>query len=150
MRVIVISILCLPLLMGCKNKHGHETNNTVSSFEAYSMDTLQLKLDSGKKWLANFETQLGVEKMDSIISSYKVQSTEDYRILGDMLSEQTGYIIKNCTMKGEPHDQLHVVLVPMLEQISTLKESKNISKLEQAKTNLEVLIDKYKDYFKYE
>lgn len=150
MRRILTSILCLSLLMGCKNKHGHKDDNTVSSVETNSIDTLQLKLDNGKKWLANFETQLGVEKMDSIISSYKVHSTQDYRILGDKLSEQTGYIIKNCTMKGESHDQLHVVLVPMLEQISTLKESENISKLEQAKSNLEVLIDKYKDYFKYE
>lgn len=150
MREILTSILCLSLLMGCKNEHGHNDNNAVSSVEIYPMDTLQLKLDKGEKWLANFETQLGVEKMDSIISVFNTKTIQDYKTLGEKLSKQTSYIIKNCTMKGEPHEQLHVVLVPMLDQISILKESEDLPKVEQAKSNLEVLIDKYIDYFKYE
>ena len=62
---------------------------------------------------------------NSIISNFKSNTTEDYFALGEALSEQTSTIIKKCSMKGEPHNQLHVVLVPMLDEISILKESKN-------------------------
>lgn len=50
-------------------------------------------------------------------------------------------------MEGEPHDQLHVVLLPMLENISVLRESGNLTQLQQAEQNLKELIQAYYTYF---
>jgi CRISPR/Cas system CSM-associated protein Csm2 small subunit len=51
-------------------------------------------------------------------------------------------------MTGEPHDQLHVVLVPMLDEISIMRESKNDKESENALINLKDLIQAYYEYFK--
>jgi hypothetical protein len=64
------------------------------------------------------------------------------------LSKQTGYIIKNCTMTGEPHDQLHVVLVPMLDEISVLRETDSDLDAQKALKSLQNLIKTYYNYFK--
>ncbi len=133
-------ILCLiiTLILGCKEQNS--TNAPVTN-------QLELKLDNGKKWLANPETQLGIYKMDSIIKNFKGKSPNDYNTCGNALAKQTSYIIKNCSMEGEPHDQLHVVLLPMLENISVLRESGNLTQLQQAEQNLKELIQAYYTYF---
>lgn len=51
-------------------------------------------------------------------------------------------------MEGEPHDQLHVVLLPMLENISILRESNNLEQLHEAEQHLKTLIEAYYKYFK--
>ncbi|MEM5564519.1 hypothetical protein WNY78_05370 [Psychroserpens sp. AS72] len=123
--------------------------NRDSSNEAISiMDTLSIKLNVDEKWIANLETEEGVLKMDSIISAFKSSNQTTYKTLGIKLSKQTSYIIKHCSMKGEPHDQLHVVLVPMLDEISILKEEEDEQKAKAALHNLEQLIDAYFKFFK--
>ena len=51
-------------------------------------------------------------------------------------------------MKGEPHDQLHVVLIPMLDEISILREETDEEKTIQALHNLELLVSTYFKFFK--
>ena len=51
-------------------------------------------------------------------------------------------------MKGDAHDQLHVVLVPMLDEISILKASENNKESEIALRKLQHFIDDYFAYFK--
>jgi hypothetical protein len=43
-------------------------------------------------------------------------------------------------MTGEPHDQLHVVLAPMLDEISVLRETDSEVSAEIAFTKLKELI----------
>ena len=52
-------------------------------------------------------------------------------------------------MTGEAHDQLHVILVPMLDEISILKESNKLEESNTALNELEDLIDTYYEYFKF-
>jgi hypothetical protein len=68
----------------------------------------------------------------------KLQKNRDYSLLVETLSRQTNYIIEKCDMKGESHDQLHVVLVPMLDDITVLKDA-DINKSKLALENLEGL-----------
>lgn len=137
---IITLILILITFISCKNETKAEAITVV--------DNLELKLNEGQKWVANAETHKGVKIMDSMISAFKKESNKDYKILGENLSKQTSYIIKNCSMKGEPHDQLHVVLVPMLDEISILKESNNNTRSNTALTDLETLIEAYFHHFK--
>lgn len=137
------------LLLSCKSETNKENYNQDSEVESISiLDTLSLKLNVNEKWIANIETHEGVSKMDSIISGFKRNKDNDYKVLGETLSKQTSYIIKNCSMKGEPHDQLHVVLIPMLDEISILREEDNEAKAKSALDNLEVLIRAYFKFFK--
>ncbi|SDS66656.1 hypothetical protein SAMN04515667_2693 [Formosa sp. Hel1_31_208] len=148
-RLLTAAILLIILGVGCKNEEKKTSSESVSSSEHIAvLDTLQLKLDNGKKWVANIETHEGVQKMDSIISVFKKRKSSDYKALGDDLAKQTSYVIQNCSMKGEPHDQLHIVLVPMLDEISILREQTDRTTSEAALHQLEQLIEAYFKYFK--
>ena len=148
MRSNILALFLIFIIpFACKNKSERSipisTNNENISF----LDTLTLRLNNGEKWIANTETQIGIIKMDSIIIAFKGEGNNKYLALGENLSRQTSYIIKSCNMTGEAHDQLHVVLVPMLDEISIIKESDNIEESENALGNLESLIEMYNKYF---
>lgn len=148
-RINLLAILLLLLVTNCKDAQKENSIDAAEDVkEILVLDSLELKFDDGDKWLANLETHEGVKLMDSIITVFKKENKEDYVVLGDDLSKQTSYIIKNCSMKGEPHDQLHVVLVPMLDEISILREQTNAAESKAALDRLEQLISSYFKYFK--
>ncbi len=149
MNRFFVTVCFLIFIVSCKSETKKVNPKQVSDVETISiLDTLSLKLNGNKKWIANLETHEGIIKMDSIISAFKTDNGKDYKVLGKNLSKQTGYIIKHCSMKGEPHDQLHVVLIPMLDEISVLKEENNNKKTQFALENLERLITAYFKFFK--
>ncbi len=145
---ILITIILIASFLNCKKETKKSVSNTPETKEISLLDTLTLKLNQGEKWVANNETQIGVFKMDSIIKAFKTDGKDDYLNLGKDLSKQTSFIIKSCNMTGEAHDQLHVVLVPMLDEISTLKEASNSADSKSALTELEALVDAYFSHFK--
>ncbi|MFV0541394.1 MAG: hypothetical protein ACK5MZ_09190 [Aestuariibaculum sp.] len=129
----LIFLLTLIAFVGCKNHSANIEN---------------LKLDNGNKWTVNTETQEGITKMGGFLKAFNGTTTEDYKNLGDTLSSQTSYIIKHCTMKGESHNQLHEVLLPMLDNISVLRESAQLEEQKKASKTLNALIKTYHEYFK--
>ena len=144
---IVIIIILVVSISSCKKETQQNVSDTSETQEISLLDTLTLKLNSGEKWIANNETQVGIVKMDSIIKGFKVEGNNNYLKLGKDLSKQTTYIIRSCNMTGEAHDQLHVVLVPMLDEISILKESENTEESKPALGELELLIKAYYSHF---
>lgn len=134
---IKLLILLLVLVVSCKS----ETNE--KNEEVLSVSDSQLQLNDGKKWIANTETHIGMKRIDSLL---KNNSSFNGKLLGEAISKQTSYIIKSCNMKGKAHDQLHLVLVPILEDVSELKESKDALKSKQIQYKLELRLQ---DYFKY-
>ena len=134
-------------LNNCKKDIKKSFDDTPKIEETVD-DTATLKLNNGEKWIANPETHVGVTKMDSILNVFNSNSKKDYVALGKSLSKQTSFIIEKCNMKDEPHDQLHVVLVPMLDEISILKEVKDKEEKNTALHKLENLIRNYFIHFK--
>lgn len=148
MKRIFITICALIFIVGCKSETKNEDSNPEAEVETISiLDTLALKLNANQKWIANAETHEGVLKIDSIMSAFKTNKSTDYKSLGSKLSKQTSYIIKHCSMKGESHDQLHVVLIPMLDEISVLREENDAQKTKMAFHNMEQLIGAYFKFF---
>ncbi|AUP78989.1 hypothetical protein [Flavivirga eckloniae] len=110
----------------------------------------ELVLDKGNPWLVNNETHIGITKMDALIKDFNKSKDKDYVNLGELLSKQTSYIIKKCSIKGKAHDQLHIVVIPMLDEISILKENKETAIKKAALLKLQIYINKYFQYFTIE
>ena len=131
--IVLITILCI----GCKNDKSNSTESII---------TLEgLVFNNGEKWIANSETHIGMKRIDSIL---KNNTTSDGKVLGEALSKETSNIIKSCDMKGEAHDQLHVVLAPILEEITDIKDVTDSSVLNNKVSHLKSLINTYFKYFK--
>ena len=146
-KVLIILVL-IASFSSCKKESQKNTTNTTETKEISLLDTLTLKLNGVDKWVVNNETQVGVTKMDYIITSFKSNKEDNFIELGQNLSKQTSFIIKSCDMTGEAHDQLHVLLVPMLDEVSKLNESENTKESKSAITELEALIESYFNHFK--
>lgn len=135
-------IFLIIIAYSCKNsKADIETDANLET----------LVLNQGKPWLVNHETHEGIIKMDSLITNFATSKGKNYNHLGASLSKQTSFIIKNCSMTGTPHDQLHVVLVPILDEISIIRETNDDLTIKKAALlRLQIYIEKYFEHFKNE
>ncbi len=136
----LIYIFLIVVIYSCNSKAKTETELALK----------ELVLDNGKPWLVNNATQIGITKMDSLIKNFTLTKDKNYTYLGKLLSKQTSFIIKKCSMKGTAHDQLHIVLIPMLDEISIMKESHHIAIKKTALAKLQIYIDKYFEHFTIE
>lgn len=117
-----------------KQEHHHE---------AYATEQSVITLNNGAKWSANKETTTGVMNMQHFVNEQLQQSAPDIHLIAAKLDEQFNLIIKQCTMQGEAHEQLHHFLLPMRERITRLKESGDKQQVEEIKDWLE----EYPEYF---
>lgn len=137
-RILLNSVIIIMMLLSCYSCKNNTTEPQAIQLEG-------LTLNNNEKWIANEETHIGMKRIDSILKNHTSTSG---KILGDVLSKQTSYIIKSCDMEGEAHDQLHVVLVPILEEITDIKDLENASDIDKKVTTLKRLTATYFQYFK--
>lgn len=123
-------------------------NKVINDEQLILVDTIPLKLVNGEKWKANAETSAGMQQIETMLNNFKELKRRDYKNLGASLSKETSAIIKSCNMTGEAHDQLHLVLVPILDEIIKLKEDLTIADKNTAFQNIETMVEAYNQYFK--
>ena len=140
-RLLTSTIIIVAMLLSCYSCK----NDTTKSEPQTKINLDGLTLNKNEKWIANSETHIGMKRIDSIL---KNNLSLDGKTLGNLLSKETSYIIKSCDMTGEAHDQLHVILVPILEEITDIKDITNPSKLKDKVSHLKDLINTYFKFFK--
>ncbi len=147
MKTIVFKIVCAICMLMVFASCNEIQNKAINEEQLILVDTIPLKLVNGEKWKANVETAVGMQQIESILKKFKDLKRRDYKNLAAILSKETSAIIKSCNMTGEAHDQLHLVLVPILEQVMVLKEDHNITDKNTAVKNIENLTGVYYRYF---
>ncbi len=122
---------------------NHDTPKPVPSERVEKQDEVKetLHLNNGKKWIVNDATQVGMVNMQKILIFFAKEKSTDYAKLGDDLGKETQTLINKCDMTGPDHDQLHVVLHPMLSAISGIKKGNKADVLK--------LSDLLGEYFKH-
>ncbi|WAC02332.1 hypothetical protein N7U66_00840 [Lacinutrix neustonica] len=148
MKNILQMVLLLSLLLfNCKGESTKKGQVDKALDNIPTSLSLPMELNNGEKWVANLETHTGVKQMDSLVKAFHIDSTKNYKRLGENFSKQSSDIIKQCSMEGKPHEQLHVVLIPMLDAISTLKETNTEDQAAKALDRMELLINTYFAHF---
>ena len=104
-----------------------------------------IKLDKGKKWIANPETTQGIRNMISNVNAFTSgTASKDYTVLKQKLETEFNLILQRCTMKGEAHNQLHNYLMPLNDLIRQLQDKNHA---QESLTALKTYLNKYFDYF---
>lgn len=159
-KIIITTAILSAILIGCnENKvktssdapaqsevvHTNETAHHDSPLD--NSWTKEIELDNGKKWEANKETNIGVEKMLNIIKERDPRTLNEYHEMASQLNDQKNFVVKECTMTGPSHDNLHIFLHPLIEKIDALGKVENVEEgseiVESVKENLEA----YFNYF---
>jgi flagellar biosynthesis component FlhA len=125
---------------------NHETDQEENVLNNNWMNEIQL--DNGNKWIANIETNEGIQKMKDILKTQPTTTIEEYHQLASELTVAKNYVIKECTMKGPSHDNLHIWLLPLLEKIDALSETNNLEEASKIKQSIAENVHAYDIYFK--
>lgn len=163
MKYLIFTISLLALVSCKENKKQETITNTDAVNQSVEVNNKQqdnealevykntwineIKTSDEGKWPANKETNEGVKNMLSSIETSKANTLEDHKNLAKQLSNHKNYIIKNCTMKGDPHDNLHIWLLPLMAKIEALSEAKTIEDASKLKHSIEENINSYNNYF---
>ncbi|MGB5665834.1 MAG: hypothetical protein WBM53_03210 [Maribacter sp.] len=155
-RTIMVMILFTLPFASCKqeskeNQKKSETQSETTAVEKkheLNNDWVnEIFLNNDIKWQANLETTNGVGAMLSLIGGSKLSSRDDYKKLGNGLNEIRNTVVKECTMKGASHDNLHVWLHPLVEKIALLQNIENPKDGAQITSNIKEHLEAYYDYF---
>ncbi len=93
MKIFNLTLTVLMLfILSCKNENKQDIKPDTVLEDVSLLDTLQLKLNAGERWLANSETQEGVNKMDSLIEVFDTNTDKDFKKLGE------GYLVSRKTI----------------------------------------------------
>lgn len=156
-RIFLIPTMVVGLfMMGCTGnqsnvhtEHEH-TESTVPHLETedHKAGLIHLeekvKLDKGEKWIANIETNEGIDNMLAMVKKEESKEAPDYVMLKGSLDKEFNVVLEKCTMTGESHDQLHNYLLPLKAKIDKLDPNSSKEAIEDIKNYLLT----YYDYFK--
>ena len=154
-KIILFAILSLGYL-SCKqeikedatSKETYITNEETEKVPHLNNDWVaEMVLINGMKWEANLETTSGVATMSKLIKETKTFSIEDYRNMGNTLNEVKNKIVKECTMTGASHDNLHVFLNPLIQKIELLQKMDNTDAATKIKQSINGHLKSYYTYF---
>ena len=115
-----------------------------STQEVKQVDPLEgLTLNNGSKWIVNKATDEGMRKIKSLLTEYVKNDGKDHVDLALKMSYESSNLINKCHMVGKDHDQLHIVLAPILDSIEEIKNTENVQPL----LNLSVYLAAYFEHF---
>ncbi|WP_142786120.1 hypothetical protein [Changchengzhania lutea] len=156
----VIFTFSLLALVSCKDSKNQETKMEKAEQSAETHNDHQeaskvyanawaseIQLNDGNKWQANAETNEGILKMQNSIETQTTSTLDAFHKLAEQLNDDKNYVIKNCTMKGASHDNLHVWLLPLMEKIEALSEAKTVEDASNLKRSIEENVNAYHTYF---
>ncbi len=162
-KILILTIVISFMLISCNQtkktektpvdnhqqvKHQEQSElQTINESNLNNAWTDNMELDGDKKWVANKETNMGVIAMLSLIRTDKSNSIDDYKKLGDALNKEKNMIIKECTMKGASHDNLHVFLMPLIDKVALLQNTSKIEDGSKVNANLLEHLELYDTYF---
>lgn len=159
-KTILTAAIISALLIGCnETKHKNENTDTVEASEAVHEDNgddmaamdnswvNEINLDNGNKWEANKETNQGVDKMLSLVQTSEQKTVEDYQSLAKDLNEAKNFVVKECTMKGPSHDNLHIFLHPLIEKIEALGKVSTVNEGSRITASIKENLNGYSNYF---
>ena len=117
--ILTIGFILVVFTLSCNNSTEHSHHNEV--IDHNHEHTNHVTLNNGDKWQANPETNEGISRMEAIIQDELSANEEiNCKQVKEKLLVEYNYIIKECTMTGEAHDQLHNYLLPLSDYFKEL------------------------------
>lgn len=156
-KTLVTLIAISLLFIACKDRSKESdatNNNQTEQREQHAESSVvgndwmqEIKTNNGSKWIANPETNEGVIRMKNILMSSNTKHLNDYQTIANALNKEKNYVIKECTMQGPSHDNLHLWLFPLIEKIDALKEANTLDQAQYIYMSIEQNVNAYNDYF---
>ena len=143
----LLALFYVLVCASCSHEHGHEHHDTTG--ESCHAD---VKLNNGKKWPTDSITRTSFQKARLAVDDYFKQWQQVASQPKQLKNVQANValvldgiwkkLMAQCTMKGKAHDQLHILLAPILKSTANI-DAKGHDQL----VNLRNLIGQFFEYF---
>ena len=140
MKTIIYIIATFLMLVSCSDP-STDAKKEIEVAEVEKPATLEVQLNNGERWVANQATLDGIKNLSDMVNQFD-PSVQNYETLQANLRDEFGLIFKNCTMKGEAHEQLHNYLLPLMQLFGKLTLEDREDSLADIKKHL-TLFDTY-------
>lgn len=163
-KAILTTVIISALLIGCTENKTTTQQGLVETEMAQEHDTepthekmgislnnswvKEIKLDNGNKWMANLETTQGVNEMLGLLKDNNPRTVEEYHQLASKLEDTKNVLVKECTMEGPSHDNLHIFLNPLIGKIDELGKVTTMEKGNEIIASIQENLNEYNNYFK--
>lgn len=139
-------VLAVAVIMGlaysCNNPAKEEENQTpVTQSDTLTQENVHehpesdsIESNNGAKWTVVPDMMKHIRTMESDINHFAETThtgLDEFLKLGASLQKNIDLLTSNCTMTGKAHDELHKWLLPYIDMVDKLNNSK--SKDEAAK-----------------
>ncbi|MFT7344275.1 MAG: hypothetical protein ACI9XP_000858 [Lentimonas sp.] len=133
------------VLTSCGNSIENEASNSIH--EEHNHDDESIELDNGEKWKVLDEMMGHIRNMESDVIAFENQEEKDYQSLAIRLIDNIDLLTSNCTMTGQAHDELHKWLLPYIDIVSELTETKNNEAAGEIYQKIQVSFKTFNAYF---
>lgn len=155
--LVISTVILMGFTYSCNNsvkEQNSETSQTQQSDAPKESahqhsESDSIELNNGAKWKVVPDMLKHIRNMESDINRFaetKSSDLKDYTQLGSSLQKNIDLLTSNCTMEGKAHDELHKWLVPYIDMVSNLNNSKNN---DEALHNFEEIETSYKIFNTY-
>lgn len=136
MKFLYTTILSLLFLTSCagddptedttENNSENSTEETIVEDDALDEEVREalegLELNGSDKWKVDASTDAGMRNVQNLVDNF---DGVEVKQLGKDIKLQLKDITKSCDMKGEDHNQYHIVLAAMMKESKLLKKEKS-------------------------
>jgi hypothetical protein len=140
------------LFLGCSNNSEEKSttqSDTIShAGHQHNDETESIALNNGEKWNVDAEMMVHIRNMENDISGFGGGDLKNYAALTEKLLVNVDLLTSNCTMKGQAHDELHKWLLPYIDLVNKLSETKEQSQAEKKFAELQSSYHTFNQYFK--
>ena len=151
--VSIFLLILFPVFLfsSCNNVTEVNTENEKSTSQDESShqhdDNETLRLDNGKRWIVVKDMLIYIDYMKYDINGFTGSSVDDYRNLSTDLLINIDLLTANCTMKGDAHDQLHLWLLPYIDQVNHFVALESLDDSKATLQELKVTFKVFDQYF---
>ena len=155
LSIIPTLILALVFALSCSSptdNHGaKKVEQTEDKHQDEASTVTELRLNNGAKWSSDESTFSGMKRLEISLFNFEEKNSnptvENYNSLGDALANIDKDIISQCKMQGKDHDQLHILLAPMLANVDVIKNDSNKMTISENKIALNKSVQIFFEYF---
>lgn len=112
---MMTTLLVLGLVACKEHHHGHGAEQKPEGSE--------LRLNNGKKWQADSITRITYALLDKEAANAKIGDAPSARKFVARSEKLITGLIKGCTMTGEAHEQLHILIGKTNTALNNLKNA---------------------------
>ena len=152
-KIITLTIVSL-LLLSCGNTTNDQTNEltapSTQQEQSHDDQIPAISLNNGTRWNSDQSTFTGMKRLELTLYNFRAghnnPTVADYNVLGNALATIDNEIISQCSMTGKDHDQLHILLAPMLANVDVIKNGEDLVEI---KVNTEAINEALVQFFEH-